>query len=213
MSDDAAKTITARQQIGYAFAVVGLLGVVGAILIGIRWFVPIATYRVASASMEPTLHEGDVVLVKGARELCGSIQPTLGDVAIFRRGDTRYIHRVVAESGQTVAMRRGHLVVDGAELPRQASGERKGEYGRAETVIRETQPNGASYETLDFGPDGDLDNVAPKRVADGNWFILGDNRDNALDSRVLGAVSQRDVCGVVISILSSTEAAHVGRKP
>ena len=57
MSDDAAKTITARQQIGYAFAVVGLLGVVGAILIGIRWFVPIATYRVASASMEPTLHE------------------------------------------------------------------------------------------------------------------------------------------------------------
>ena len=63
-------------------------------------------------------------------------------------------------------------------------------FGEERRVARwkETLPNGVSYETLDLNPNSFEDNTSVYEVPPGHYFMMGDNRDNSTDSRVLGAV-------------------------
>ncbi|EJL33351.1 signal peptidase I [Caulobacter sp. AP07] len=185
--------------------------------LGLRAYLPLSAYTIPSASMKPSLTQGDVLGVYGARGLCGSIRPAVGDVIIHRTGRVRYVKRIVAGAGQVVVLRAGVLTVDGHVAVRRAEGRSlpiaDDGYSSSGQVYRETLPGGRSYETLDLAPNGELDNFGPFSVPAGAWFALGDNRDNSLDSRTNGPVAQKDICGVVTKVLKSTVAARVGMKP
>jgi signal peptidase I len=164
-------------------------------------------FTIPSASMEPTLIEGDYIIVskwsygysrhsipfsppifKG--RILGQ-SPERGDVIVFklpRDGRTDYIKRLIGLPGDRIQMRQGKLYINDKELPRKAlppvmvdSG-----YGFTRNVERylETMPNGRSYVTYDYGPDGEVDNTETFVVPEGHYFFMGDNRDNSLDSRV-----------------------------
>ncbi len=68
-------------------------------------------------------------------------------------------------------------------------------------------PNGAGYDTLDTEADGFLDNTPDFAVPPGHYFVLGDNRDNADDSRGLyggmGFVPEANLLGRMDRILAS----------
>lgn len=174
-------------------------------------------YVVSSASMEPSLAEGDVIVANRARGDCGTTVPALGDVVIINRNDVPWIRRVVAGPGETVEMIDGVLTIDGTAVAREEvenpalSPSGLPIHGTPERRWRETR-GARSYLTADFGP-GDLDNTPPVTVPEGHWFLMGDSRDNSVDDRLDGPTPSERICGVVLRTLRSADTAKVGTRP
>ncbi|MFL9823284.1 signal peptidase I [Rhodoplanes sp. SY1] len=121
-------------------------------------------------------------------------EPQRGDVVVFRLpkdDSTDYIKRVIGLPGDRVQMVGGLLHINGQPVKRERVSDYVDEEGGRTVRVRrwkETLPNGVSYETLDLQDNGFLDNTPVYEVPPGNFFMMGDNRDNSTDSRVLSQV-------------------------
>lgn len=182
-----------------------------ALLVRVFLFQPFDT---PATSMHPTLRPGDNFLVAkyaygysryslpfSPRLFSGRIfgaQPAYGDVVVFRLPTdttTDYVKRVVGLPGDRIQMKAGQLYINGQAVEREqieSSPDQDQEacWGASATAKRwgERLPNGVTHETLDCVDHGYYDNTAEYRVPAGHYFMMGDNRDNSTDSRVLRQV-------------------------
>lgn len=168
---------------------------------------PVASYAVGSDTMQPTLMRGDVVGADAPEGLCGGVTPRPGDVVVYRwpgKPEPR-LGRVVAGPGQSVRVRAGRLMIDGQVLATTR---------RDDQVQVETLANGASYLTLvPRGEAAMIEDTPPLRLGPGDWYIVGDNRNEAADSRLNGPFGEKDICGVATVIIAAKDQARVGAKP
>lgn len=188
-------------------------------------------FHLTSASMEPTLAKGELVLVSKGRYGYGrrffpwdiltfigrtsATRPQSGEVVAFRtRTGIVFIKRVVGIPGDTVQIVAGRLLVNGASVP--ALPESADFHSCPQPVCayyRETLPNGACYVTLDLVLQGPADDTVAVTVPPGFYYVLGDNRDNSVDSRYeqIGFIHEDDLIGPVIVALGNRESVLLGQ--
>jgi signal peptidase I len=203
-------------------------------------------FNIPSASMEGTLLAGDYLFVSTynygyshysvpllpfvfSGRIFGS-EPKRGDVVVFRlpRDDSvNYIKRVVGLPGDRIQMFKGQLSINGVTVKReQAEDYSDTEEGPYPILVRrwhETLPNGVNYYTLDRVENSEYDNTRLFIVPPGHYFMMGDNRDNSLDSRVpperggVGFVPYENLIGraqiLFFSVGSDARAWQVWRWP
>lgn len=184
------------------------------IAIGIRT-IAFEPFNIPSGSMIPTLLVGDYLFVSKfsygysrhslpfspnlfSGRILGRL-PDRGDVAVFklpRDNSTDYIKRIIGLPGDRIQVRMGILHVNGQAVRRERLGLFTVEGDGPRITVprfRETLPGSAggppvSHEILEASDDGPFDNTQEFRVPEGHVFVMGDNRDNSLDSRALNAV-------------------------
>lgn len=176
----------------------------------------------------------------GKGRIFGSI-PDRGDVVIFKHPIDRsdYVKRVIGIPGDQVQMVAGVLHLNGQPvameriedfvLPIHASQgcrevrftERQpdGSFACHYPQYRETLPGGASYNVLDLGLTPQ-DTTQPIVVPEGMLFLMGDNRDNSLDSRFppvaqqgIGLVPVENLVGEASFMFFSTDGSAEWLKP
>lgn len=157
----------------------------------------VEAFKIPSASMEGTLLAGDFLLVNklvyGAEvPLVGTRVPRVrdprrGDVVVFqwpRDRSKNFVKRVVGAPGDTLVMREGILFVNGTlQQERFAHHLRVRDRYEADFGWQSTH---LARKVLDYRPT--RDNWGPLIVPSANYFVLGDNRENSLDSRYWGFV-------------------------
>jgi signal peptidase I len=141
-------------------------------------------FQVPSNSMAPTIEAGDKIVVD--LRYFHDNKPALGDVVAFCHHDLVLLKRVVAVGGSTISGKDGHVELDGREI--------------VEPYAVHRHPEISSDELNNFGP---------TKVPAGELFVMGDDRDESLDSRVrsgpsdYGPVFVTDVVGKAIYRFSS----------
>lgn len=176
----------------------------------------VEAFKIPSGSMENTLLVGDFLLVNkfvyGAeipftgKRLPALRQPRFGDVVIFQwphDPSRSMVKRLVGEPGDTLAMRDGRLLRNGVRVEEpyvrhedsaMDSGAEEFRWQR-EYLVRTAQA------TVGYSPS--RNNWGPIVVPPRSYFVLGDNRDNSLDSRYWGFVPDTLIRGTPLIVYYS----------
>ncbi|MGB9428367.1 MAG: signal peptidase I [Gammaproteobacteria bacterium] len=207
------------------------------IVLLLRTFV-VEPFHIPSSSMVPTLLVGDFILVNkfdyGLRlpvihtKIIPIGEPKRGDVMVFhfpeqsairycasndscaeseirKSAGTDFIKRVIGLPGDHIVYRGETLYINGVQIPDQALGLYEGPDLMGAALHRETLDN-VVHDTL-------IMNGQPHRqgewtVPAGEYFVMGDNRDNSWDSRYWGFVPEKNIVGRAFFVWMNWDAFH-----
>jgi len=208
MTTDANRSSTSGAAVNEAVEIAKTIVYALLIALALRVFL-FQPYTIPSASMEPNLFEGDYIIVSkysygyskhsipfSPPLFQGRIfnhAPTRGDIIVFKlpreAATTRvdYIKRLIGMPGDKIQVKQGQVYINGVAVIRKPAPEGQEDMGGGVMgpVSRfwETLPGGRTFLTNSYGPDNPADNTGVYTVPQHCYFMMGDNRDNSLDSR------------------------------
>ena len=141
------------------------------------------SFKTPTPSMEPTLLVGEHLIADMTSYMLSA--PERGDIVVFRAKEgTTQLKRIIGLPGETIEIRDRIVRINGNDLV------------EAYVEFRRPQREGKFV--------GDAMELT--RVPDDAYFLLGDNRDNSLDSRFIGPIKRKDILGKVKAIYLSWDS-------
>ncbi|VUD40490.1 Signal peptidase I [Thalassocella blandensis] len=156
---------------------------------------------VPSGSMRPTIVEGDRILINKLAydiripftqwSLMRLADPERGDIVIFesQAADKRLVKRVVGLPGEKVELRANKLIINGQPVAYR----REAMY--TDFTLKQEALPGQSHLIRIEAQASPLSNMSAVTVPPGHYLVMGDNRDNSADSRVIGFVPRDEIIG------------------
>jgi len=177
------------------------------------------TYHISSVSMAPTIQQGDWLWAK-RRYYC-THDPRRGDLTILampRDPQAVFVRRIIGLPGDRVQLQQGQLSINGEPVTRDwvestihadASGE-----SRQRTRFMETFPNRERYAVEVADPNAPAENTGEITVPASHYFVLGDNRDQSMDSRMgdFGLVPRGFIADRPVMVLWSSDLGRIGTR-
>jgi signal peptidase I len=179
---------------------------------------------VPSGSMRPTILEGDRIFVnKLAYDLKVPFttlhiaewsNPQRGDIAVFYspHDEKRLVKRVVGLPGDTIELRNNALVINGQLVEYQPIAEELlrdiPANARAGRVFASEQLPGQTHAVAGNPALPAMRSFAPYRVPEGQYFMMGDNRDDSYDSRYWGPVERKRIVGRATAVVMSLDKSN-----
>ena len=164
-------------------------------------------FRIPSGSMKPTLVVGDFIFVKkfsyGLRlpvtetKIIETSEPERGDVVVFRLPSDpkiNYIKRVVGLPGDEVSYERHRLTINGKSVDLSPNGEI---FENAPVYLEDL--DGRVHEILIHDP-GHSKQDGMYVVPEGEYLMMGDNRDRSKDSRYIGTIPEKYLVGEAVRV-------------
>lgn len=185
------------------------------VVLVIRSFI-VEPFRIPSASMLPTLHIGDFILVNkfsyGIRlpvintKIIDTAEPAHGDVVVFRypnNPNIDYIKRVIGLPGDKVGYFDKTIYINGEPVIQNVEQKDASHISLAPARYQlHSEQLGEHQFNVFLDPEGRLiegETVVPE----GEYFVMGDNRDNSNDSRYWGTVPEQNLVGKAFFIWMS----------
>lgn len=170
----------------------------------IRTFV-VQAFKIPSGSMIPTLNIGDHILVNKFiygvkipftdKVVVPAWKPTRGDIIVFKYPENEkkdFIKRVIGLPGNTIEIREKTVFINGQPI------------AEPYIVHQDTMILAEEQKRDDCG----RDNCGPIKVPEDSYFVMGDNRDQSLDSRFWGIVKLNKIKGKAFIIYWSWDGDH-----
>lgn len=169
---------------------------------------------ISGSSMQPTLLDGDKVWVnKLAYDVrvpftdifLGSVSnPHRGDIVIIdsEAAGKRLVKRIIGVPGDSIYMRNNTLVVNGQPADYEIVSS-----DSTSLIIRESLLNHSRQAMLsDTLSSQTARSFGPETVPEGQFFVLGDNRDNSADSRIYSFIPREQIIGRSSAVVFSLDA-------
>lgn len=181
---------------------------------------------VPSGSMQPTILCGDVVFINKlaydlrvpftTARLAHWAEPARGDVVVCFAPDdgTRLVKRVIGQPGDTIELRNEILYVNGtpapyAPLAAESRGVRDLDPAERNAAVFARETLGQhSHAVMALPGRPALRTFAPVRVPEGQYFMMGDNRDDSRDSRYFGFIPRAEIIGEAKAVVISGDLNH-----